>query len=199
MSMALTSPAELQTQPERRVLADEPLIALGGLGLYGHNLGTITDIEFGQAAIAVDRKQTPFSPPVFSAVVLASLGFSAKETADLLQKSYNTISQQLKDARQVTHDSGSAYGHMKSGFARYLFVNRAYAIEKPGKPLGLSPAEARVIQEMSYGESSDRSSPRLFISSSTLGTHLKRVSRRNNFNNRQRVIFAAFASGEIHL
>jgi len=190
---------EARFPSERRLLEHEPIIALGGAALYGSNLGEIQEIEFGKGKIVVDDANSPFTNAEFPMVVLATLGFTAKDTAYLTNKAESTVATQLKAAMQGIREDSSAQIRTKTGLARYCFMNQIYYRDEPGARLYLSPSEARVVKHLSYGENSKSIGTSLGLSSSTVDAHVKNVSKRSGLHGREQVVLAAFLSGEISI
>ncbi|MEM1170680.1 MAG: response regulator transcription factor [Cyanobacteria bacterium P01_H01_bin.35] len=67
--------------------------------------------------------------------------------------------------------------------------------EAAPEPLPLTPAEARVFWEVAQGLTNKQISDRLFISPRTVQTHLSKIMRKLNLENRSQLVRYAFEHG----
>lgn len=199
--MTLVTAAVHESTPaaEHRVLEYNPYIALGGSALYEQNLGRITDIEFDDGSVTVDAAASPFSHAEFPVVLLTSLGFTSQDIAYITRKQVGTIRSQIKHSLEIINETRLTPTSKKVGFARYCLESHVYALDQPRRNLRVSTAEYRLLEPLSYGESSNTIADKLGVKPSTVDTHIKNIAKRNGLYKRERIVLAAFMSRQVSL
>jgi DNA-binding CsgD family transcriptional regulator len=189
---------ELEPSYETRVLQEYPYIALGGTGLYDLKLGTISNIEFGEEKIHVQKPDSTYTDSEFAVAVLATLGLEAKEIAAVTYNGAATVRTQTNSVLAKTHDEITWPKFTSAGLARYFFTEGIYAFDhdSPAHPLDMRPAEARAIEQVSFGKTDPIAGEDMGLGRQTISTQLKAAAVRNHFNGRNQLVLASILSGQ---
>lgn len=152
--------------------------------------GPISGIRFGEGLIVIDNEAALLHRRRMFCMVLASAGLRNMQIARFACNSENTIKTHISQALSLLPITS------RMGFAPYSRDVGVYKVVRKAEPLGLSPTDSAILDQLSMGKNHQTIANDLDVSIDKVNRGLADMKERTGLTENEELILGGLMSGE---